>query len=67
MNIAIAKVCSKASDAEKGKIEIRPLFSYVPEYAVESDWTEKNKDDFIDATCTYRSKAGDSKKRNYVI
>ena len=30
MNIAIAEACSKASDAEKGKIEIRPAIPFVP-------------------------------------
>ena len=67
MNIAIAEACSKASDAEKGKIEIRPAIPFVPESAVESDRTEKNKDDFIAVTCRYRPSAGDSKKNNYVI
>ena len=62
MNIAIAEACSKASDAEKGKIEIRPAIPFVPESAVESDRTEKNKDDFIAVTCRYRPSAGDSKK-----
>ena len=68
MNIAIAEACSKAGDAEKGKIEIRPAIPFVPESAVESDRTDKNKDDFIAVTCRYRpSSSGDSKKKNYVI
>ena len=54
MNIAIAEACSSASDAEKGKIEIRPAIPFVPESAVESERTEKNKDDFIAVTCRYR-------------
>ena len=49
MNIAIAEACSKSSDAEKGKIEIRPAIPFIPESAVDSERTEKNKDDFI--TC----------------
>ena len=67
MNIAIAEVCSKASDAEKGRIEIRPAISFEPESAVEFDRTDKNKDDFIAVTCRYRPSAGDYKKNNYVI
>ena len=67
MNIAIAEGCSKASDAEKGKIEIRPDIPFVPASAVESDRTDKNKYDFVAVTCRYRHSAGDSKKKNYVI
>ena len=67
MNIAIAEACNSASDAEKCKIEIRPAIPFVPESAVESERTEKNKDDFIAVTCRYRPSAGDSKKNNYVI
>ena len=67
MNIAIAEAYSKASDAEKGKIEIRPAIPFVPESAVESDRTDKNKNDFISVTCMYRPSSGDSKKKNYVI
>ena len=34
---------------------------------MESDRTDKNKDEFISVTCRYRPSAGDSKKNNYVI
>ena len=47
MNIAISEACKQASDAEKGKIEIRPAIPFVPESTVESDRTDKNKDEFI--------------------
>ena len=67
MNIAIAEACSKSSDAEKGKIEIRPAIPFIPESAVDSERTEKNKDDFITVTCRYRPSAGDSKKNNYSL
>ena len=67
MNIAISEACKQASDAEKGKIEIRPAIPFVPESTVESDRTDKNKDEFISVTCRYRPSAGDSKKNNYVI
>ena len=33
---------------------------------MQSDWTDKNKDEFISVTCRYRPSAGDSKK-NYEI
>ena len=62
MNIAISEACKQASDAKKGKIEIRPAFPFVPESTVESDSTNKNS-----VTCMYRPSAGDSKKNNYVI
>ena len=58
---------SKASDVEKGKIDIRSAIPFVPESAVESDRTDKNKDDFFAVTCRYRPSAGDSKKKNYAI
>ena len=67
MNIAISEACKQASDAEKGKIEIRPAIPFVPESTVESDRTDKNKDEFISVTCRYRPSAGDSKKNDYVI
>ena len=67
MNIAISEACKQASDAEKGKIEIRPAIPFVSESTVESDRTDKNKDEFISVTCRYRPSAGDSKKNNYVI
>ena len=67
MNIAISKACKQASDAEKGKIEIRPAILFVPESTIESDRTNKNKDEFIQVNCRYRPSAGDSKKNNYVI
>ena len=67
INIAISEACSQASDAKKGKIEFRPAIPFVPESAVESDQTDKNKDDFISVTCRYRPSAGDSKKNNYTI
>ena len=67
MNIAISEACKQTSDAKKGKIEIRPDISFVPESSVESDRTDKNKDEFILVTCRYRPSAGDSKKNNYVI
>ena len=66
MNIAISEACKQASDAEKGKIEIRAAIPFVPESTVESDRTDKNKDEFISVTCRYRPSAGDSKKNNYV-
>ena len=66
MNIAISEAYKQASDAEKGKIEIRPAIPFVPESTVESDRTDKNKDKFISVTCKYRPSAGDSKKNNYV-
>ena len=47
MNIAIFEVCKQASDVKKGKIEIRPAISFVPESTVESDRTDKNKDEFF--------------------
>ena len=47
MNIAISEACKQASDVKKGKIEIRPAISFVPESTVESDRTDKNKDEFI--------------------
>ena len=34
---------------------------------MESDRTDKNKDEFISGTCRYRPSAGDSKKNNDVI
>ncbi len=67
MNIDIAEAYSNVSHVEKGRIENTPPIPFVPEYAVESDRTEKNKDDFITVTCRYRPSAGDSKKKNYVI
>ena len=64
MNIAISEACKQAIDAEKGKIEIRPAIPFVPESTVESDRTDKNKDEFISVTCRYMPSAGDSKKNN---
>ena len=58
MNGTIYKVCSQASDTEKGKIAIRPAIHFVPEYVIESERTEKNKDEFI--AVVYRSSARDS-------
>ena len=54
MNFAISEACKQASDAEKGKIEIRPAIPFVPESTVESDRIDKNKDEFISVTCRYR-------------
>ena len=54
MNIAISEACKQVSDAEKGKIEIRLAIPFVPESTVESDRTDKNKDEFISVTCRYR-------------
>ena len=67
MNIAISEACKEASDAEKGKIQIRPAIPFVPESTVESDRTNKNEDESISVTYRYRPSAGDSKKNNYVI
>ena len=44
-----------------------PAIPFVPESTVESDRTDKNKDEFISVTCRYRPSARDSKKNNYVI
>ena len=44
MNIAIPEACKQASDAKKGKIEIRPAIPFVPESTVEPERTDKNKD-----------------------
>ncbi len=41
-NIAITEACSKTSDAEKGRIKIRPATRFVPESTVKSERTEKN-------------------------
>ena len=60
MNNAISEACKQTSDAEKGKIEIRPAIPFVPESIVESDRTNKNKDEFISVTCSYRPSAYDS-------
>ena len=65
MNIAIYKACSQASDAEKGKIKIRPAIPFVLESTVEAERTDKNKDEFIPVTCKYMHKAGDAKKNYY--
>ena len=43
MNIAISEACKQASDAEKGKIEIRPAIPFVPELTVELDRTNKKQ------------------------
>ena len=67
MNIAIFEACKEASDAKKYKIEISPAIHFVSESTVESEKTDKNKDEFISAACRYRPSAGDSKKNNYVI
>ena len=67
MNITITEACTQASDAEKGKIEIRPAIPFVPETTVETDRTDKNKDEFISVTCRYRPSAKDSKINNYTI
>ena len=67
MNIAISEACKQTSDTKKDKIEIRPAIPFIPESTVESDRTDKNKDEFISVTCRYRPSAGDSKKNNYVI
>ena len=37
----VAEACSKVSDAEKCRIEIRPAIPFVPDSAVESDRTKK--------------------------
>ena len=37
MNIAISEACKQASDAKKGKIEIKQAIPFVPESTVESD------------------------------
>ena len=47
MNVAIFKACSQASDAKNGKIGIRPGIPFVSESKVDSERTEKNKDDVI--------------------
>ena len=67
MIIAISKACSYISDAEKGKIETRPVISFVPESTVDAERTDKNKDELILVTCRYRPRAEGSKKNNYVI
>ena len=43
MNIVISELCNQASDAKKGKIEIRPAIPLVPESIVESDRTDKTR------------------------
>ena len=53
----------RASDVEKGKIEIRPTIPFVPESTVDLDRTDKNKNEFISVTCRYRPSVGDSKKK----
>ena len=50
MNIAFSEACNQASDAEKDKIEIRQAIPIVPESIVESERTDKNKDEFISVT-----------------
>ena len=65
MNAAIASVCSKAGDAEKGNIEIRPAVSFVSEATYDS--TEKEKQKFVDITCRHSPSGADSKKNNYQI
>ena len=67
MDIAISKVCSHASDAEKGKIDIRPDIPFVPESTLESDRTGKNNGEFILVTRRYRPSTRDFKKNNYVM
>ena len=67
MNIAIFEVCIQASDAKRGKIEIKPAIPFVSESTVEPEHTAKIKDEFISATCKYIPSAEDSKKHNYVI
>ena len=65
MNAAIASVCSKAGDAEKGNIEIRPAVPFVSEATYDS--TEKEKQKFVDITCRHSPSGADSKKNNYQI
>ena len=65
MNAAIASVCSKPGDAEKGNIEIRPAVPFVSEATYDS--TEKDKQKFIDITCRHSPSGADSKKNNYQI
>ena len=60
MDIAISDVYSYVSDAEKGKIDIRPLIPFVPEYTLESERTDKNNGAFILVTCRYRHSTRDS-------
>ena len=62
MNAAIASVCSKAGDAEKGNIEIRPAVPFVSEATY-----DKDKQKFVDITCRYSPSGADSKKNNYQI
>ena len=67
MNIDISEASNQASDAEKGKIDIRTIIPFAPESTVEIETTDKNKDEFISVTCRYRPNAGDSNKNKYVI
>ena len=43
MTIAISEPCNQASDAKKGKIEIRPAIPFVLESTVKSDRTDKTR------------------------
>ena len=65
MNIAIYSACSHASDAKKGKIEIRPDIPFVQESTVEAERTDKNTDKFVSVTCKYMHKAGSCGKSMY--
>ena len=67
MNIAISKIYSQTSDAEKGKIKTRLDISFLLESTVDSEMTKMNKDDFILVTCRNMPSVGNSKKKNYTI
>ena len=64
MSIDISK---QLGNAENGKIEIRSSIIIVPKSTVDSQRTDKNKDEFISVTCRYSPSAGDSKKDKYII
>ena len=55
MDVAILKVYSQASVAEKCKIEIRPAVPFVQESTVDPERTDKNKVEFITVLSRYRS------------
>ena len=42
INIAISEVCHQASDAKKGKIDIKPAIQLIPGSTVESERSDKN-------------------------
>ena len=65
MNKAIKDSCEKTQDVEKGRIEVRPVVSFVSDATYHDSAKDKAK--FIGVMCRYNSANKDVKANNYQV